>query len=83
MLYIFIQEVEFNPPSSNIIFLENYPLDKTSGNKKFKCPECGHTLPRDWNGAFNILLKALRDTSIVIDNDAIVVKCGDMSRFTA
>lgn len=32
-------------------------------NKKFKCPACGHSLDRDLNGAFNILLKALRDTS--------------------
>ncbi len=36
---------------------------KLGGCKKFKCPECGHTLDRDLNGAFNILLKALRDTS--------------------
>ncbi len=36
---------------------------KLGGSKKFKCPECGHTLDRDINGAFNILLKALRDTS--------------------
>ena len=36
---------------------------KLGGSKKFKCPECGHTLDRDLNGAFNILLKALRDTS--------------------
>ena len=26
-------------------------------------PSCGHKLDRDLNGAFNILLKALRDTS--------------------
>jgi putative transposase len=37
---------------------------KLGGSKKFKCPECGHTLDRDVNGAFNILLKALRDTSL-------------------
>ena len=37
---------------------------KLSGSKTFKCPECGHTLDRDLNGAFNILLKALRDTSM-------------------
>lgn len=36
---------------------------KLGGNKTFKCPECGHILDRDFNGAFNILLKALRDTS--------------------
>jgi putative transposase len=28
---------------------------------KFKCPNCGHTLKRDWNGALGIFLKALRD----------------------
>lgn len=37
---------------------------KLGGSKTFKCPECGHTLDRDFNGAFNILLKALRDTSL-------------------
>ncbi|MEG3845742.1 transposase [Microcoleus sp. herbarium19] len=37
---------------------------KLGGSKKFKCPECGHILDRDLNGAFNILLKALRDTSL-------------------
>ncbi len=37
---------------------------KLGGLKTFKCPECGHTLDRDLNGAFNILLKALRDTSL-------------------
>jgi putative transposase len=31
------------------------------GAQKFKCPKCGHSLPRDWNGALGILLKALRD----------------------
>ncbi|MEG3924249.1 transposase [Microcoleus sp. T3_D1] len=38
---------------------------KLGGSKVFKCPECGHTLDRDKNGAFNILLKALRDTSLI------------------
>jgi len=36
---------------------------KLGGNKQFTCPSCGHTIGRDINGAFNILLKALRDTS--------------------
>ncbi len=36
---------------------------KLGGNKRFICPSCGHTISRDINGAFNILLKALRDTS--------------------
>lgn len=46
---------------------------KLSGSKKFKCPECGHEIDRDFNGAFNILLKALRDTSFVISNDGIAI----------
>jgi putative transposase len=37
---------------------------KLGGNKCFTCPSCGHKLHRDLNGAFNILLKALRDTSL-------------------
>lgn len=39
---------------------------KLSGSKVFKCPECGHILDRDQNGAFNILLKALRDTFLSV-----------------
>ncbi|NJM72336.1 MAG: transposase [Scytonema sp. RU_4_4] len=34
---------------------------KLGSSKKFKCPSCGHKLPRDWNGALGIFLKALRD----------------------
>jgi putative transposase len=34
---------------------------KLGSSKKFKCPKCGHKLPRDWNGALGIFLKALRD----------------------
>lgn len=37
---------------------------KLGGSKIFKCPSCGYKIDRDKNGAFNILLKALRDTSI-------------------
>jgi putative transposase len=40
-------------------------------------------LPRDRNGALGILLKALRDTSIVFLDDAIVVQCDDISLCTA
>jgi len=36
---------------------------KLGGSKVFKCPSCGYIIDRDKNGAFNILLKALRDTS--------------------
>jgi len=36
---------------------------KLGGNKRFVCPSCGHNIGRDINGAFNRMLKALRDTS--------------------
>ncbi|MCL2926149.1 MAG: hypothetical protein MGF17_16480, partial [Trichodesmium sp. MAG_R04] len=36
------------------------------GSKHFKCPHCGHSMPRDWNGALGIFLKALRDTANVM-----------------
>lgn len=54
---------------------------KLGGAKKFKCPECGHELDRDMNGAFGIMLKARRDTSFVISDDgiAIVTLPDDMS----
>ncbi len=34
---------------------------KLGGSKVFKCPQCGHLMPRDYNGALGIFLKALRD----------------------
>ncbi|CDM97461.1 conserved protein of unknown function [Limnospira indica PCC 8005] len=45
----------------------------------FRCPECGFTLPRDWDGAFGIFLKALRDTASVTltGNSAIVALSGN------
>ncbi|RAQ47851.1 transposase [Arthrospira sp. O9.13F] len=48
------------------------------GSKVFRCPS-GVTLPRDWNGAFGIFLKALRDTASVTltGNSAIVALSGN------
>lgn len=46
---------------------------KLGGAKIFKCPSCGHTLPRDFNGAFGIALKALRDTSFTINDDGVAI----------
>ena len=54
---------------------------KLGGSKKFTCPECGHTLPRDFNGAFGILLKALWDTtSITFIGDSAIVTLSGKSR---
>jgi putative transposase len=45
------------------------------GSKIFSCKSCGNTLPRDFNGALGIMLKALRDTSSVVFNgDSAIVK---------
>ncbi|MFB2921149.1 RNA-guided endonuclease TnpB family protein, partial [Aerosakkonema sp. BLCC-F2] len=39
------------------------------------------TLPRDWNGAFGILLKALRDTAaITFDRDSAIVALSGNAR---
>lgn len=46
---------------------------KLGGAKTFKCPQCGHTLPRDMNGAFGIMLKALSDTTYVVNNDGVAI----------
>lgn len=46
---------------------------KLGGSKTFTCPSCGHALPRDMNGAFGILLKALSDTTCVISNDGVAI----------
>jgi putative transposase len=52
---------------------------RLGGSKVFHCPSCGLTLSRDWNGAFGIFLKALRDNaSITFNGDsAIVALSGD------
>lgn len=52
--------------------------EKLGGRKVFKCPQCGHKLLRDQNGALGIFLKALRDTASVIEN-SVAVLCPDSS----
>ncbi|MCA1990924.1 MAG: transposase, partial [Coleofasciculus sp. S288] len=43
------------------------------GNKKFQCPKCGYTAHRDWNGARNIMVRALQATAFTVIGDAIQV----------
>ncbi len=52
---------------------------KLGGSKKFKCPSCGYEIPRDFNGAFGIFLKALRDTASIVyeANSATVALSGN------
>jgi transposase len=40
--------------------------DKLGGSKTFKCPNCGDEHDRDWGGARNIMIRALRDGSFGI-----------------
>jgi putative transposase len=40
--------------------------DKLGGSKTFKCPNCGHEHDRDWGGARNIMIRALRDGSFAL-----------------
>jgi putative transposase len=53
---------------------------KLGGSKVFECSNCGHSIPRDFNGAFGILLKALRDTATVVfeNSSAIVTLSSDV-----
>ncbi|WP_293336947.1 transposase [Microcoleus sp. CAWBG58] len=56
---------------------------KLGGSKVFTCPECGYSIPRDYNGAFGILLKALRDTaSISYEGDSAIVALSGNRRVT-
>lgn len=43
---------------------------KLGSSKIFKCPECGYEIPRDFNGALGIFLKAMWDTTLLSVNDA-------------
>ncbi len=46
---------------------------KLGSSKIFKCPSCGHTLPRDMNGALGFMLRALRDTAFTINSDGVAI----------
>lgn len=48
--------------------------EKLGGNKKFQCPSCGYYAHRDWNGARNIMLRALQATAFTIVGDAIQIQ---------
>lgn len=48
--------------------------ERLGGNKKFQCPNCGYSAHRDWNGARNIMLRALQATAFTIIGDAIQIQ---------
>jgi len=43
------------------------------GRKVFECKVCHHRLPRDWNGALGIFLRALRDTAFLLLSGQIAI----------
>ena len=45
---------------------------KLGGSKLFNCPSCGIRIPRDFNGARNIMLRALQATAFTITGDAVL-----------
>ncbi|NEO66734.1 MAG: transposase, partial [Moorea sp. SIO4G2] len=47
--------------------------ERLGGNKKFQCPKCGFSLPRDWNGARNIMIRALSATTTRFSPGAIQI----------
>lgn len=47
---------------------------KLGGNKKFKCPNCGYEIKRDFNRSLGIFLKAMWDTTFILsvsENDVV------------
>jgi putative transposase len=42
-------------------------------SKVFRCPSCGHILPRDMNGALGFMLRALRDTAFTVNSDGVAI----------
>ena len=46
---------------------------KLGGARVHKCPHCGNQTPRDANGARNIMLRALTDSSFTVSNDGIAI----------
>ncbi|WP_293287887.1 transposase, partial [Microcoleus sp. PH2017_26_ELK_O_A] len=46
---------------------------KLGGSKVFKCPNCQTVIGRDLNGARNILLRALSDSTCSVSHDGIAI----------
>jgi putative transposase len=53
------------------------------GAEVYKCSSCGYRANRDWNGARNIMLRALSDTTFTLSGNAIeVFGMSDISQFS-
>lgn len=51
---------------------------KLAGSKVFKCPSCGFKAPRDWVGAFNIMLSALQAIAFSVKDGVISIEDADV-----
>ncbi|MGK7900586.1 MAG: RNA-guided endonuclease InsQ/TnpB family protein [Hormoscilla sp.] len=51
---------------------------KLGGSKVHFCPACGHKAPRDWVGAFNILLRALQAVAFDVRDGVITISDADV-----
>lgn len=47
--------------------------DKLGGSKQFRCPNCGYSAHRDWNGARSIMIRALQATAFTVKGDEILI----------
>lgn len=52
---------------------------KLGSSKNFKCPNCGYEIPRDFNGAVGIFLKAMWDTTFINSVGDVVLDIQDVS----
>ncbi|MUG96582.1 transposase [Scytonema sp. UIC 10036] len=52
---------------------------KLGSSKNFKCPNCGYEIPRDFNGAVGIFLKAMWDTTFADSVGDVVLDIQDVS----
>ena len=51
---------------------------KLGSSKNFKCPNCGYEIPRDFNGAVGIFLKAMWDTTFTDSVGDVVLGVQDV-----
>jgi transposase, IS605 OrfB family, central region len=90
--YRFKQFLKFQAKKKNVVVVEvseaytsktctkcGHIHTKLGGAKVFRCPKCNHRLPRDWQGALGVMLRALRDTAILFSSgqDAIAAPLSD------
>ena len=79
--YRFKQFLKFQAKKKNVVVVEvseaytsktctkcGHIHTKLGGAKVFTCPKCNHRLPRDWQGALGVMLRALRDTAVLFGN---------------